>query len=96
MTPIELLNKTESLIRNEGWGQGHHPGCLLTRMYQAAGLRFGHAVEKDHPVLREAAQAVRQYVKAQHLTLWNDAKERKYSEVLDAIEGARLLLAKTP
>ena len=89
MTAIELLNKTESLLRSKGWGQRHDPGCLLNRMYEAYGLRFGHAIEREHSTLREAANAVRKATGAQHLTLWNDEAGRTVKDIYDAIEKAR-------
>ncbi len=93
MTAIELLDETERLMRAEGWKRREIPGCLLSRMYQAAGLRFGHAVEKSHPALRAAAMAIRQALGTQHITMWDDAPGRTEAEVLDAIERARRILA---
>lgn len=94
MTAIELLDKTENLLRTKGWGQLHAPGCLLNRMYEADGLRFGHAVEREHAALREAANAVRRVLGVQHLTLWNDERDRTVDQVYDAIDKARRYLSK--
>lgn len=94
MTPIELLEETARRLRAQGWGRKNDPGCLLSRMYQVAGLRFGHAVEREHATLRVAAMAVRRHLGVQHLTMWNDEPGRTLDQVFAAIDGAKALLAR--
>jgi len=92
MTPIELLDIAERLIRTEGWSRTKMNEGLLGRLYQAAGFRFGHATEKDQPVLHAAANAVRKFLGVQHLSIWDYNNERTVDDVLAAIDGARKLL----
>lgn len=96
MTATQVLNETERLLKTEGWKRLDLYSCIVARAHQACGLRFGYVVQKDHPHLHDAMNAVREHLGVTSVTVWNDEPYRTFDEVLAAIEGGRQVLAAAP
>lgn len=95
MTALDVLDRTEQLIRTHGWKATSLQHCLLGRAYEAAGARFGHVSTEAIPALFDALNAIRTHLGTPQLSLWNSESGRTVEEVLAAIAGGRVQLQST-
>lgn len=89
MTAREVLLKAADHIERYGWQQGgagspHGPCCALGAI--AAGP-IVHGVSAP-AAIAEAEDMLRDWIKRQAVSAWNDAPDRTAAEVIAALRGA--------
>lgn len=84
-----ILDNAEQSILERGWSRANHQQSVLTHLYAAAGARFGHVREIDVPGLHDALSMLRDHLKVQHISLWENDPERTLDDVLAAIRAVK-------